>query len=50
MEKRDDSLSDRDSCIQKEKQIHFQLQTMVASSVKLILDRASSNYYDLDIR
>lgn len=49
MEKRDESPSNKDSCIQKEKEIHFQFLTMVASSVKLMLDRACPNYCDLDI-
>ena len=49
-EKRDDSLSNRDNCIQKERQMYFEFLTMVASSVKLMLDRACSNYHDWDIR
>lgn len=48
--KRDDSLSNRDNCIQKERQIYFEFLTIVASSVKLMLVRACSNYRDLDIR
>lgn len=49
-EKRDDSLSNRDNCIQKERQMYFEFLTMVASSVKLMLDRACSNYCHLDIK
>lgn len=44
------TLSNRDSCIQKEKQIHFRFLTMVASSAKLMLDTACPNNCDLDIR
>lgn len=36
--------------IEKERQIYFEFLTMVASSVKLMPDRACSNYRDLDIR
>lgn len=47
-EKRDDSLSNQDNFIQKERQTCFEFLSTVASSVKLMLD--SSDYRDLDIR
>lgn len=38
-----DSLSNRDNRVQKERQIYFEFLTVVASSVKLMLDRACSH-------